>query len=42
MVETWERHMAVEFEEKSIKATMKTTTSEPFVDHVPVMTGGVG
>ncbi len=41
MVEIWERHMAAEFEEKSIDATMATMTSDPFVNHVPVMTGGV-
>ena len=42
MVETWERHMAAEFDEKSINATMETMTPDPFVNHVPVMTGGVG
>jgi len=42
MVEIWERHIAAEFEEKSINATMATMTSDPFVNHVPVMTGGVG
>ena len=42
MVEVWERHTAAEFEEKSINATMATMTSDPFVNHVPVMTGGVG
>ena len=42
MVEIWERHMAAEFEEKSINATMATMASDPFVNHVPVMTGGVG
>ena len=42
MVEIWERHMAAEFDEKSINATMETMTSDPFVNHVPVMTGGVG
>jgi carboxymethylenebutenolidase len=42
MVEVWERHTAAEFKEKSIDATMATMTSNPFVNHVPVMTGGVG
>jgi len=42
MVEMWERHMAAEFKEKSIDATMVTMTSDPFVNHVAVMTGGVG
>lgn len=42
MVEMWERHMAAEFQAKSVEATMATMTSDPFVNHVPVMTGGVG
>ena len=42
MVETWERHMAAEFEEKSVDATMATMTADLFVNHVAVMTGGVG
>jgi carboxymethylenebutenolidase len=42
MVELWERHMAAEFESKDIDATMATMTRTPFVNHVPVMTGGVG
>ena len=42
MVETWERHMVAEFQEKSVTATMATMDSDPFVNHVPVMTGGVG
>jgi carboxymethylenebutenolidase len=42
MVETWERHMAAEFDSKSIDATMATMAAEPVVNHVPVMTGGVG
>lgn len=42
MVELWEAHMRHEFETLSIDATMETMTPEPFVNHVPVMTGGVG
>jgi len=42
MVDTWEAHMAAEFDTRSIDATMATMTSEPAVNHVPVMTGGVG
>lgn len=42
MVDLWEAHMRHEFETMSIEATMETMTSEPFVNHVPVMTGGVG
>jgi carboxymethylenebutenolidase len=42
MVELWERHMAAEFVTKDVEATMATMTAEPVVNHVPVMTGGVG
>jgi carboxymethylenebutenolidase len=42
MVDSWERHMAAEFASKDIEATMATMTRTPFVNHVPVMTGGVG
>ena len=42
MVEMWDRHTAAEFEDKNIQATMATMTPDPFVNHVPVMTGGVG
>jgi len=42
LADMWERHMAAEFEKKSISETMETMTSDPFVNHVPVMTGGVG
>ena len=42
MVQIWERHMAAEFKERSVEATMATMAPEPFVNHVPVMTGGVG
>jgi carboxymethylenebutenolidase len=42
MVDTWEAHMAAEFDTRSTDATMATMTAEPGVNHVPVMTGGVG
>lgn len=42
MVELWERHVAAEFKQKSIDGTMATMAADPFVNHVPVMTGGVG
>ena len=42
MVEMWERHVAAEFKEKSINNTMATMSPNPFVNHVPVMTGNVG
>lgn len=42
MLEVWERHTAAEFEAADIEATMATMSSDPFVNHVPVMTGGSG
>jgi carboxymethylenebutenolidase len=42
MVRVWEKHTTSEFRTKSIDDTMATMTSDPHVNHVPVMTGGVG
>jgi carboxymethylenebutenolidase len=42
MVATWERHMAAEFALHDVGETMATMSADPFVNHVPVMTGGVG
>jgi carboxymethylenebutenolidase len=38
----WEAHIRHEFETRDVAATMATMVSEPYVNHVPVMTGGVG
>jgi carboxymethylenebutenolidase len=35
-------HVAAEFVDMNLEATMATMTDEPYVNHVPVMTGGVG
>lgn len=42
MVETWDKHTAAEFETANIDSTMATMTGDPHVNHVPVLTGGVG
>lgn len=42
LVQMWEEHLATEFETKTVDDTMKTMIDEPYVNHVPVMTGGVG
>jgi carboxymethylenebutenolidase len=42
MVATWEAHVAAEFADHDIGATMATMSADPFVNHVPVMTGGAG
>jgi len=38
----WERHTHYEFEARDVAATMQTMVAEPYVNHIPVMTGGVG
>ena len=38
----WENHTRLEFGEKDADATMKTMVPEPYVNHVPTMTGGIG
>jgi carboxymethylenebutenolidase len=38
----WERHTRYEFQTRDVAATMQTMVAEPYVNHVPVMTGGVG
>ncbi|KAG5727740.1 hypothetical protein E4T56_gene20784 [Termitomyces sp. T112] len=38
----WEEHTRYEFEDRSVAKTMGTMVAEPYVSHVPTMTGGVG
>src|SRR6516164_3444537 len=38
----WERHTTYEFGIRDVAATMRTMVAEPYVNHIPVMTGGVG
>lgn len=38
----WDSHCRYEFETQDVDATMATMTAEPYVNHVPTMTGGVG
>ena len=38
----WEEHLASEFKFKNAKAAINTMVERPSVNHVPVMTGGVG
>ncbi|MBV9461777.1 MAG: dienelactone hydrolase family protein, partial [Bradyrhizobium sp.] len=38
----WDRHTFYEFGERDVDATMATMVAEPYVNHVPTMTGGVG
>jgi carboxymethylenebutenolidase len=38
----WATHTSCEFATRDVDATMRTMVTEPYVNHVPVMTGGVG
>ncbi len=38
----WEKHTTYEFVARNVAATMQTMVAEPYVNHIPVMTGGVG
>jgi carboxymethylenebutenolidase len=38
----WEAHCRCEFETRDVDATMATMVAEPYVNHIPTMTGGVG
>jgi carboxymethylenebutenolidase len=38
----WEKHCEYEFATRDAGATMKTMVAQPYVNHVPTMTGGVG
>jgi len=38
----WEKHCEYEFITRNVDDTMKTMVAEPYVNHVPTMTGGVG
>jgi carboxymethylenebutenolidase len=42
LVSLWEAHCRYEFETRDVDATMATMVSEPYVNHIPTMTGGVG
>src|SRR5919108_756658 len=38
----FDEHLKCEFEKHDVEATMKTMVKEPYVHHVPVLTGGIG
>ncbi|KAJ5138257.1 uncharacterized protein N7515_003105, partial [Penicillium bovifimosum] len=38
----WDEHTFYEFEERSVEKTMATMVQEPYVNHVPTLTGGIG
>ncbi|OOG00604.1 hypothetical protein ASPCADRAFT_511563, partial [Aspergillus carbonarius ITEM 5010] len=38
----WEEHTYYEFADRSVEKTMATMVQEPYVNHIPTMTGGIG
>ncbi len=42
LVALWEEHCRLEFAVRDASATMATMVSQPYVNHIPTMTGGVG
>lgn len=38
----WDAHCRCEFETRDVDATMATMVEQPYVNHIPTMTGGVG
>lgn len=42
MVDLWEQHLKSEFQDKDSGASCDTMVAHPYVNHVPVLTGGVG
>ena len=38
----WDMHCYYEFATRDVDATMATMVAEPYVNHIPTMTGGVG
>lgn len=42
LVALWEEHIRHEFDTRDVPATMATMVAQPYVNHIPTMTGGVG
>jgi carboxymethylenebutenolidase len=42
MLALWEQHLAAEFHDRDATASCDTMVAHPYVNHVPVLTGGVG
>ena len=42
LIALWEAHCQYEFEACDVDATLATRVPQPYVNHVPTMTGGVG
>lgn len=42
IVNIWDQHLDAEMFAKDVDATMATMVADPYVNHVPTLTGGVG
>ena len=42
LVEIWEQHIGHEFSTRSTEQTLETMVDDAYVNHIPVLTGGVG
>src|SRR5271156_5722643 len=42
LVDLWEQHLKAEFQDKNARSSCDTMVPAPYVNHVPVLTGGVG
>jgi carboxymethylenebutenolidase len=42
MVALWEQHLKAEFQDKDARESCDTMVATPYVNHVPVLTGGIG
>jgi carboxymethylenebutenolidase len=42
MVALWEDHLRAEFQDKDARASCDTMVASPYINHMPVLTGGVG
>jgi carboxymethylenebutenolidase len=42
LVDLWNEHLKYEFETRDTEDTLRTMVADAYVNHIPVMTGGVG
>ena len=42
LIDLWRKHLECEFGTRDTESTLATMTDDAYVNHVPVMTGGVG
>jgi carboxymethylenebutenolidase len=42
MIAQWEEHIGYEFASRDLSSTIATMVHDPYVNHIPVLTGGYG